>query len=142
MRIKISISHFMKKNLFVALSLLGSIFLSISIQSCYNDNEEDLYGSSTTICDTAIGTYTKNVLPILNAQCATTGCHNATTASAGANLSGYATTKSYITNKKNLFIGSIKHTSGFSAMPKGGNKLAACEISKIESWINAGMSNN
>ena len=76
------------------------------------------------------------------AQCATSGCHNAATASAGANLSGYATIKSYITSNKDFFIGSIKHTSGFSAMPKGSNKLATCDISKIESWINAGMLNN
>lgn len=78
----------------------------------------------------------------MNAQCATSGCHNTATASAGANLSGYTTTKSYITNNKDLFIGSIKHISGFSAMPKGGNKMATCDISKIESWINAGMPNN
>ena len=132
----------MKKTILITLSFLGSILLSISIQSCYNDNEEVLYGTSTTTCDTAIGTYTKNVLPIMNAQCATSGCHNTATASAGANLSGYTTTKSYITNNKDLFIGSIKHTSGFSAMPKGGNKMATCDISKIESWINAGMPNN
>lgn len=76
------------------------------------------------------------------AQCATAGCHNAATASAGANLSTYTAIKTYITNSKDFFIGSIKHTSGFSAMPKGGTKLATCDISKIESWINAGMLNN
>ena len=132
----------MKKSFRITLSIIGSLLLSIGVQSCYTDNEEELYGSSTTVCDTAVGTYTANVLPLMNAQCATAGCHNAATASAGANLSTYASTKTYITNSKDFFIGSIKHTSGFSAMPKSGNKMAACEIAKIESWINAGMPNN
>ena len=132
----------MKKTIFITLSILGSVLMSTGIQSCYFDSEEELYGTSITTCDPEVGTYSKNVLPIMNAQCATAGCHNAVTASAGANLSGYAATKSYITNSKDFFIGSIKHTSGFSIMPKGGNKLATCDISKIESWINAGMPNN
>ena len=132
----------MKNTFRITLTIIGSILLSTYFQSCYNDNEEDLYGASTTVCDTAVGTYTKSVLPIMNAQCATSGCHNAATASAGANLSGYATTKAYITNSKDFFLGSIKHTSGFSVMPKGGNKIPTCDISKIESWINAGMPNN
>ncbi len=132
----------MKKTFFITLTILGSIFLSTGIQSCYYDNEEVLYGSSTTVCDASVGTFATNIQPIMAAQCATSGCHNATTASAGANLSTYANIKSYITNNKDFFIGSIKHTSGFSAMPKSSNKLATCEISKIESWINAGMLNN
>lgn len=133
----------MKKTIFITLTILGSIFLSTGIQSCYYDNEEMLYGTvSTTICDSTTGKFSVNVSSIMAAQCATSGCHNTTTASAGANLSSYTNIKTYITNNKDFFIGSIKHTSGFSAMPKDGNKLATCDISKIESWINAGMLNN
>ncbi len=133
----------MKKTFFITFIILCSIFLSTTIQGCYTDNEEELYGTTTTItCDTTGVKFSTNVLPIMTAQCATSGCHNAATASAGANLSGYVTIKSYITNGKDLFIGSIKHTLGFSAMPKSGNKLAACDISKIETWIKAGMPNN
>ena len=133
----------MKKTFFITLTILGGIFLSTSIQSCYYDNEEEIYGaSSTATCDSTAGKFATNVSTIMAAQCATSGCHNATTASAGANLSSYATIKTYITNNKDFFIGSIKHTSGYSAMPKGSTKLATCDISKIESWINAGMLNN
>lgn len=122
---------------------MSSIFMSTSIQSCYYDSEEGLYGTTPTVtCDSTAGTFSKNVLPILTTACATSGCHNAATASAGANLSVYATIKSYVTNSKDAFLGSIKHNLAFSPMPKGGNKLAACDISKIESWINAGMLNN
>lgn len=133
----------MKKTFFVAITILGSILLSTSIQSCYYDSEEELYGlPSSTTCDSTAGKFATNVFPIMSAQCATSGCHNAVTASAGANFSNYATIKSYITNSKDFLLGSIKHTSGFSAMPKDGSKLATCDISKIESWINAGMPNN
>ncbi len=133
----------MKKTFFVTIIILCGILLSTSIQSCYYDNEEVLYGTaSTASCDSTAGKFATNVSTIMAAQCATSGCHNTATASAGANLSSYATIKSYITNNKDFFIGSIKHTSGFSAMPKGSNKLGICDISKIESWINAGMLNN
>ena len=132
----------MKKNFFITFTILGSILLSTSIQSCYYDSEEDLYGNSTVTCDPTVGKFATNVLPLMTKQCATSGCHNAVTASVGANLSTYAGIKSYITSNKDLFLGSIKHTLGFSPMPKGGNKLATCDISKIESWINAGMPND
>ena len=132
----------MKKSVLITLTILGSILLSTGIQSCYTDNEEELYGTSTTTCDTTAGKFATNVQPLMNAQCATAGCHNASSAAAGANLSSYTSIKSYITNQKDFFIGSIKHTSGFNAMPKGGSKMATCDIAKIESWINAGMLNN
>ncbi|MBL7818196.1 MAG: hypothetical protein JNL70_24510 [Saprospiraceae bacterium] len=132
----------MKKSLFLLLMVLGVVFLTTSTQSCYYDNEEELYGNSSTICDTSSVKYSTSVQPLMAAQCATSGCHNAATASAGADLSTYTSTKNYITNGKEFFIGSIKHTSGFSQMPKGGSKMATCDITKIELWINAGMPNN
>jgi hypothetical protein len=132
----------MKKKFLITLTVFCAILSVTSIQSCYYDNEEELYGTSSATCDTASVKYATVVKPLIDAQCATSGCHNASTASAGANLSTYTTTKSYITNAKDFFVGSIKHTSGFSAMPKGGSKMATCDIAKIESWITAGMPNN
>jgi hypothetical protein len=132
----------MKKNWFITLALFSAVLLSATVQSCYYDNEEYLYGKPNTTCDTAAVKFSTVVLPLMTAQCATAGCHNAASASAGANLSTYAATKSYITNSKEFFLGSINYTAGFSKMPKGGNKMAACDISKIEAWIKAGMPNN
>ncbi len=133
----------MKKSLFVTLAAFCSIILSTSVQSCYYDNEADIYGTvSTGNCDTTNAKFAAFVQPLMNAQCATSGCHNASTASAGANLSTYTATKTYITNNKAFFLGSIKHTTGYSQMPKGASKMAACDITKLETWINAGMLNN
>jgi hypothetical protein len=38
-------------------------------------------------------------------------------------------------------MGSIKQLTGYSAMPVGG-KLADCEITQIQKWVNAGKLNN
>jgi hypothetical protein len=32
--------------------------------------------------------------------------------------------------------------AGYSAMPKGGNKLADCQITQVQKWIQAGALNN
>jgi hypothetical protein len=133
----------MKKSLLITLTIFSCIILSTSIQSCYYDHEDTLYGTTTSgTCDTSSVKFSTIVQPLMNTQCATSGCHNATTAAAGANLSSHTAIKSYITNNKDFFIGSIKHTSGYSQMPKGGSKMAVCDITKIEVWIRAGMLNN
>lgn len=38
--------------------------------------------------------------------------------------------------------GSIAHASGYSAMPKGGNKLTACQLAKVKQWVDGGSLNN
>lgn len=132
----------MKKTLFITLTIFCAIILATTVQSCYYDNEEYLYRSSSTTCDTTSAKFATFVSPIIASQCATSGCHNASSASAGADLSSYAKIKSYITNNKDLFLGSINYTSGYSKMPKGGSQLSACDRTKITNWINAGMLNN
>jgi len=39
-------------------------------------------------------------------------------------------------------MGTIKHESGWSPMPKNGNKLSDCKIQKIDRWILDGTPNN
>jgi hypothetical protein len=36
----------------------------------------------------------------------------------------------------------INHSAGYSPMPKGGNKLPACQIAKVRRWVAAGAPNN
>jgi hypothetical protein len=42
----------------------------------------------------------------------------------------------------NKLLGSLKHLSGFSAMPKNASQLSLCDITAIEKWIAAGYPNN
>jgi ABC-type transporter Mla maintaining outer membrane lipid asymmetry permease subunit MlaE len=132
----------MKKLLFSVL-FLSSFIGALTIQSCYYDSEEDLYGTGTTVtCDTAKVSFATLVMPTMTASCATTGCHRGTSASAGINLENYTAVKNYATRAKDVFLGSMYHNSSFSAMPKGAPKLPTCTVDKIAAWINAGMPNN
>jgi hypothetical protein len=135
----------MNKKYFTNSALIIFLFSMGMLTACYNDSEEELYGSTptTTTCDlTTAVKFSTVVSPIMSAKCATSGCHSTTSKAAGINLGNYDAIKAYITSSKIVFLGSIKRTSGYSIMPKGDSKLPDCDISKIESWITAAMPNN
>jgi hypothetical protein len=67
-------------------------------------------------------------------------CHGGISPSAGIKLDTYTEAVKYVNDKS--LMGSINHASGYSAMPKGGYKMPACEIQKIQDWINSGSPNN
>jgi len=107
--------------------------------SCYYDNEEALYPSLNSACDTTNVTFSAKIVPILADNCLS--CHsNATAAAAGNNirLQDYVDIKARTTS----FAGSIKHTGTFSPMPKNGGKLNACSITLVDIWIRNGAINN
>jgi len=89
-------------------------------------------------CDTTNFTYSGAVLLMNETYCK--GCHNPASLGGGIDLSSYASLKVQAANGK--YLGSIKHSSGFLAMPKGGSKLSDCQIGQVENWIKAGMLNN
>lgn len=89
-------------------------------------------------CDTTLFTYSGAVAPVMTTYCK--GCHNPASLGAGIDLSTYAGVKS--TAASGRLLGSIKHTTGYTPMPQGGNQLADCQIRQIEKWIQAGTPNN
>ncbi len=97
---------------------------------------------NTTNCGTACNLnafeYTANIKPIMTTYC--TGCHTGATASKGIDLSTYAGVKASAV--AGTLYGSINHSTGYVAMPQGGNKLSDCQISVVQKWIAAGMPNN
>jgi hypothetical protein len=68
------------------------------------------------------------------------GCHSGGNPSGGVSLTNYAEVK--IPAENGSLFGSISHLDGYSKMPKGGNKLADCDINKIKSWIDNGVKDN
>jgi hypothetical protein len=133
----------MKKILLSFLFCSSFMALATLVDSCYYDKESELYGpKTTTTCDTATAKFATFVSPLISSGCASSSCHSATAKASGINLSSHATIKAYITSSKATFIGSIKHTTGYSQMPKGASKFATCDITKLEAWITAGMPNN
>ncbi len=94
--------------------------------------------SNCSVCDTTQFKFAADVQPIITNWCV--GCHSSSNAGGGYDLSTYTGIVS--SNANGRFIGSIKHAGGYSAMPQNGSQLSACQISKIQSWINAGYPNN
>lgn len=122
------------------LILLFCLFgISISLTSCYYDDEETLYALVTPpACDTTAVTYTNSVIPILELECY--GCHSGSAPGGGYILNTYSGL-SVAVNDGSL-LGSISHDAAFSNMPKGGNQLLECDIQIIQTWINQGAPNN
>jgi hypothetical protein len=94
--------------------------------------------SNCNTCDTLDYTFSGRIQPLLNNWCV--GCHNSSTADGGIILTNYSSVMIAVNN--NSFLGSIKHLSGFTAMPKNAGSLSSCEINAIEKWINNGALNN
>lgn len=118
---------------------LGKLFFILPIVllvSCYYDVEEELYPS--TDCDYTGVTYSATIMSILQSDCLS--CHNNNLSSGNINLEGYDNVKKYVDNGE--LLGSVKHQSGYSPMPKNLAPLLDCEIGKIEYWINQGSPNN
>ncbi len=115
------------------------IIFVIFIVSCYYDNEEALYPSYNSTCDTSNVTFSGTIAPILYNNCL--ACHsNAAALSSGSNirLENYADVVSQITT----LIAAIKHTGPLSPMPKNGGKLKDCSLIQFDIWVRKGMLNN
>lgn len=120
--------------LFVLCALFG-------LSGCYYDSEEALYGKPGTGCDTTVTKFITQVKPILQSNCLS--CHSnsaATSSGGGIRLEDYADVKTYAQNGH--LMGTINHSSSFSAMPKGGGKLTDCNILIIQTWITKGALND
>lgn len=115
----------------VLLALVASA--SILFSACSDDAEpvEPDTNSNTNTLDTAKVSYAIDIKPLLDGSCAFSGCHN--TGSAVGSLATYASAKKFAENGR--ILGSIKHQSGYSKMPKNRTKLAADNIARIEKWI-------
>jgi hypothetical protein len=111
-----------------------SIFIvscALIFNGCYYDKREELLGGAS-ICDTSNTQFTAVVNPIIVQNC--TSCHGGASPSAGLSLEGY-------NNIKNNYS-TILNSMNNGTMPKGSNKLDACTILKVQTWVNRGAQNN
>jgi hypothetical protein len=108
------------------------------LAGCYYDKVEVLYPGSTTCTEITVSTFNANVLPLLKNRC--NSCHGGSSPSGGIALDTYSNVLKYVNNGS--LMGSINFESGYSPMPKNSGKMSACEIRKIQSWIDSGASNN
>lgn len=122
--------------------ILASLVIVTGMASCYKDNAEDMYpsgGSSGPNCDTTNVTFSAVVKPIIDAKCATAGCHFDASVS-GIDLFHYSGVAAVANSGK--LLAAITHNGQASFMPKGQPKLDDCTIAKITAWVQAGAPNN
>ncbi|MBG0857913.1 MAG: hypothetical protein IQL11_00310 [Bacteroidales bacterium] len=111
----------------------------LSATSCYYDNEEALYPSLNTACDTTNVTFSGKIVPMLANNCLS--CHSNATAATSGNgirLEDFADVRSQAA----AISGAINHTGTYSPMPKNGSKLKPCLITQFEIWFKNGTPNN
>jgi len=82
-------------------------------------------------CDSVNVGYFLIIKPLFAKACV--GCHNNAFPSGGIQLADYDGSKS--AGQAGRLMGAVKWTTGFSPMPKGGNKLTNCEITQLQKWI-------
>lgn len=120
---------------FFTLFLLGLI-LAFVYFSCTFNAEEDLYPN--VVCDTTDVRFSSDIVPIFERHCL--GCHNSISKQGNVSLSGHSDVVFHVQN--GALLGSIRHESGWSPMPKGAPMLSDCDIKRIEVWIELGSPNN
>lgn len=118
------------------LPILSAIL--ILSQGCYYDNAEELYEFEDQLnainCDDLRVSFTDEVFPIIQGNCNITGCHVA--GGNGILLENYNNVKAKVDNGSMMEL-VVNNQSMPPAQP-----LTGCQISQIESWINAGAPNN
>ena len=109
------------------LTLLTLISFGVLLVKCSKDK------APNNTCTPSSITYTATVKPIMDDNCATSGCHDASTKQSGYDFSSYTATKAGIT--KGLCC--IKE-DGCVLMPPSG-KLADSLITVIRDWSAGGQ---
>jgi mono/diheme cytochrome c family protein len=82
--------------------------------------------------------YKEDINPIIIQNCFV--CHSNNSSISPISLEGYNNLLFYA--ESGSLVGSIKHLSGYSPMPKGASKMTDCNIAKIEAWIAQGALDN
>lgn len=122
--------------IFAATSFL-CILLALFFYSCHNDKgllppvPLPAPGSSNA-CDSV--KYSVDVVPVINAQCATSGCHDA--GNPNGDYTTYAGVKAKVDNgsfNNRVFI--------LKDMPQG-TTLSAADYNKLKCWYDKGALNN
>src|SRR5665647_222435 len=99
--------------------------------------------SSTCSADTAY--FATEILPLINSNCATSGCHDAISRKEGVELTSYSKIRGYVTpfNGANSKLYNVIIKTNDDRMPPAPlSPMAAAQIAKILKWINQGALNN
>lgn len=112
----------------VIISLIGFIGLLLS---CKKDKTQQSLFSGDCV-DTVY--FETEILPIIQQNCNTSGCHDSGGASGGYVLTDH----SLISSSALQVLSAVRHENGSTPMPLGGDKLPDSLIQKIACWVQQG----
>ncbi|MBC7720892.1 MAG: hypothetical protein H7068_02650 [Pedobacter sp.] len=119
--------------------IIPLLIVMVWVGCTYKKEVIDYPPVTTITCDTTNVRYSVEIVGILSTNCYS--CHTAPASFGGGNvLNNYNSLKIYATS--GLLYDVVNHTPGSDFMPKGGGKIADCDIAKIRTWIRKGSPNN
>lgn len=82
--------------------------------------------------------FSQKIQPLINQNCSTSGCHDASTQASGYNLTNHAN----IAANANIILSAMRSESGVTPMPLGGPVLPDSLIQQFSCWNQQGKMNN
>lgn len=125
------------------ITLLSGILAFAFVLGCTDKKADQVTPSSppsTGGCDTTNVTFSAVIKPIVQANCALSGCHTNASRAGGYSYESYAGLMEVVNNGR--LLGAIRHESGYVPMPQNAPKLSDCDIEKIAHWVTIGAPNN
>ena len=83
--------------------------------------------------------FQRDILPVIQSNCAISGCHSGTNAQGGIYLENYQDVSLVASN--GMLMGVVTGEEGYVRMPPGSSS-SSCRISQIRQWINDGFPDN
>lgn len=129
----------MKGASYFLLSAIALLITIVTISSCNKDKTQlpVVVPVTPEQCADTIS-FAGFVGPMIEANCSTSGCHDAATASNGYNLEGHLN----ISTNAQAILNVINHESGVVAMPYFQPKLSDTIIQQFFCWVDQGALDN
>jgi len=121
------------------ISVLFFIIVIVALSATQSCSKDKTLIPKSSVCDsTKTYTYTIDVKPIFDVNCASISCHSSIVQASGINLADYTNSKQYTENGKVICV--MKHTCT-PVMPQGAPKLSDSLIQVVECWAANGFKN-
>ncbi len=123
----------MRKIFLPAIAIIAILFAA----SCEKEKNLSNYTDRVTCneADDTANVYSGKIAPLLNANCASSGCHNSLSREDGKDYSNYNSAKSAFDAEA---LCTIYQESGCEAMPRGRAKLSDDVIHDLTCWVKNG----
>ena len=109
------------------------------IKAWIRSGAENTTNCRTVNCDTAaVVSFSGDIQPLMETYCV--GCHSGGNASAGVDVSSYASIAPLAATGR--LQGAMSGDPQYAAMPPSGNLLPTCYVDKINKWVAAGSPDN